>query len=124
MLRRPPGSTRTDTLFPYTTLFRSCRRSHAGGPTPSALWHDPVHRVGSDVLRRLVLGLVRLLAVPGAGRDRRWRGQLAVRPGRRGGDHDVAAQGHSRDRQSVVKGRRVSVRVELGGGRIMKKKKK
>src|SRR3546814_5714129 len=31
MRRRPPGSTRTDTLFPYTTLFRSrygegCRR--------------------------------------------------------------------------------------------------
>src|SRR3546814_8437800 len=32
MIRRPPRSTRTDTLFPYTTLFRS-----AGGarcPTP------------------------------------------------------------------------------------------
>src|SRR3546814_7339639 len=27
MLRRPPISTRTDTLFPYTTLFRSCRSS-------------------------------------------------------------------------------------------------
>src|SRR3546814_5053381 len=26
MLRRPPRSTRTDTLFPYTTLFRSRRR--------------------------------------------------------------------------------------------------
>src|SRR3546814_1871226 len=25
MRRRPPRSTRTDTLFPYTTLFRSCR---------------------------------------------------------------------------------------------------
>src|SRR3546814_6582891 len=25
MLRRPPRSTRTDTLFPYTTLFRSLR---------------------------------------------------------------------------------------------------
>src|SRR3546814_2507524 len=25
MIRRPPGSTRTDTLFPYTTLFRSER---------------------------------------------------------------------------------------------------
>src|SRR3546814_6604479 len=25
MLRRPPRSTRTDTLFPYTTLFRSPR---------------------------------------------------------------------------------------------------
>src|SRR3546814_3640190 len=24
MTRRPPRSTRTDTLFPYTTLFRSC----------------------------------------------------------------------------------------------------
>src|SRR3546814_11515301 len=26
MIRRPPRSTRTDTLFPYTTLFRSCRQ--------------------------------------------------------------------------------------------------
>src|SRR3546814_969168 len=25
MIRRPPRSTRTDTLFPYTTLFRSVR---------------------------------------------------------------------------------------------------
>src|SRR3546814_16747040 len=25
MIRRPPRSTRTDTLFPYTTRFRSCR---------------------------------------------------------------------------------------------------
>src|SRR3546814_4956911 len=25
MIRRPPRSTRTDTLFPYTTLFRSAR---------------------------------------------------------------------------------------------------
>src|SRR3546814_2746985 len=29
MLRLPPGSTRTDTLFPYTTLFRS---AHAEPP--------------------------------------------------------------------------------------------
>src|SRR3546814_7914961 len=27
MIRRPPRSTRTDTLFPYTTLFRSERRT-------------------------------------------------------------------------------------------------
>src|SRR3546814_12530203 len=26
MIRRPPRSTRTDTLFPYTTLFRSPRK--------------------------------------------------------------------------------------------------
>src|SRR3546814_4421127 len=30
MIRRPPRSTRTDTLFPYTTLFRSGHRRGAG----------------------------------------------------------------------------------------------
>src|SRR3546814_7466985 len=38
MIRRPPRSTRTDTLFPYTTLFRSDRRAGAaprrGQPAP------------------------------------------------------------------------------------------
>src|SRR3546814_19256585 len=28
MIPRPPRSTRTDTLFPYTTLFRSLMRTH------------------------------------------------------------------------------------------------
>src|SRR3546814_10083513 len=28
MIRRTPRSTRTDTLFPYTTLFRSAQRKH------------------------------------------------------------------------------------------------
>src|SRR3546814_9511014 len=35
MIRRPPRSTRTDTLFPYTTLFRSlngCRLLAVGAP--------------------------------------------------------------------------------------------
>src|SRR3546814_15407575 len=31
MIRRPPRSTRTDTLFPYTTLFRSGREEGVGG---------------------------------------------------------------------------------------------
>src|SRR3546814_3934464 len=30
MIRRPPRSTRTDTLFPYTTLFRSARAGNLG----------------------------------------------------------------------------------------------
>src|SRR3546814_10412218 len=30
MIRRPQGSTRTDTLFPYTTLVRSSRPKHLG----------------------------------------------------------------------------------------------
>src|SRR3546814_9779502 len=41
MIRRPPGSTRTDTLFPYTTLFRSFRMgqllAHSFQPPK---WHD------------------------------------------------------------------------------------
>src|SRR3546814_11878873 len=32
MIRRPPRSTRTDTLFPYTTLFRSRRIKPVGPP--------------------------------------------------------------------------------------------
>src|SRR3546814_12859107 len=31
MIRRPPRSTRTDTLFPYTTLFRSGHRDERRG---------------------------------------------------------------------------------------------
>src|SRR3546814_8037531 len=34
MIRLPPRSTRTDTLFPYTTLFRSWRRVAAAPPRP------------------------------------------------------------------------------------------
>src|SRR3546814_18904835 len=44
MIRRPPRSTRTDTLFPYTTLFRSgdppARRSDGWSP-PS--WCSAAH---------------------------------------------------------------------------------
>src|SRR3546814_5291218 len=45
MIRRPPRSTRTDTLFPYTTLFRSARRPlrHAGdrlSPLPPGRWRS------------------------------------------------------------------------------------
>src|SRR3546814_5982725 len=36
MIRRPPRSTRTDTLFPYTTLFRSARERQ---PDASVLRH-------------------------------------------------------------------------------------
>src|SRR3546814_6038443 len=38
MIRRPPRSTRTDTLFPYTTLFRSAyARPKTYRPWPRAL---------------------------------------------------------------------------------------
>src|SRR3546814_10218859 len=51
MIRRPPRSTRTDTLFPYTTLFRSLHRTvdhwhpaafggSGGEATPTFQFHD------------------------------------------------------------------------------------
>src|SRR3546814_10754454 len=40
MIRRPPRSTRTDTLFPYTTLFRS--RIEPAEACPLG-WDDPMH---------------------------------------------------------------------------------
>src|SRR3546814_2993651 len=69
MIRRPPRSTRTDTLFPFTTLFRSAahprpRRHHLGHrahdgvaglrvPRPPRLRHVVSEERG---LRRLAVG--------------------------------------------------------------------
>src|SRR3546814_6541451 len=46
MIRRPPRSTRTDTLFPYTTLFRSpgCSGMPATGRNPIQRCHQPRHQ--------------------------------------------------------------------------------
>src|SRR3546814_17241188 len=41
MMRRPPRSTRTDTLFPYTTLFRSRRADFLGHPSRDAACRQP-----------------------------------------------------------------------------------
>src|SRR3546814_10863752 len=47
MIRRPPRSTRTDTLFPYTTLFRS-RRPSVRGPVRDQ-HDDPVAAGCADI---------------------------------------------------------------------------
>src|SRR3546814_4552163 len=52
MIRRPPRSTRTDTLFPYTTLFRSGCRSDAGDrPARSDLERGRRPQATGQVLR-------------------------------------------------------------------------
>src|SRR3546814_11818727 len=115
MIRRPPRSTRTDTLFPYTTLFRSASRSPPCTRRRSG--------VGPDTARPR--GDAR------AARSRRapWPRYVDGRPGRR---TRAARSRRSRrhhqddapDRKSVVEGKSVSVRVDLGGRRIIKKKNK
>src|SRR3546814_6274692 len=49
-MRRPPRSTRTDTLFPYTTLFRSQGRSRRAGDAQFARMAGGVLR-GGDARR-------------------------------------------------------------------------
>src|SRR3546814_10046824 len=59
MLRRPPRSTRTDTLFPYTTLFRSSARQrradalHRGVDLSRARRGDEGDHPGTDAGSRL-----------------------------------------------------------------------
>src|SRR3546814_14887486 len=55
MIRRPPRSTRTDTLFPYTTLFRSL-------PGVSRWLHCPLYDRGTKLLRHRCLAVVSLRA--------------------------------------------------------------
>src|SRR3546814_3280072 len=47
MRRRPPRSTRTDTLFPYTTLFRSAQLFASA--SAAALFASPVAAMAQDV---------------------------------------------------------------------------
>src|SRR3546814_9797242 len=53
MNRRPPRSTRTDTLFPYTTLFRSASGMSRFGPFPDPtllLDHDEAEAAFATML--------------------------------------------------------------------------
>src|SRR3546814_8227675 len=77
MIRRPPKSTRTYTLFPYTTLFRSCRNcerpwartspSIVRGPHAAPSGHAPASR-GRD--RPKCRGRARRAGLPFCGRPR------------------------------------------------------
>src|SRR3546814_5381228 len=61
MIRRPPRSTRTDTLFPYTTLFRSHTDAYtldgydSEGIFPSILGHE-----GAGIVREVGAGVTSL----------------------------------------------------------------
>src|SRR3546814_12571110 len=127
MIRRPPRSTRTDTLFPYTTLFRSQRTlalqrcvhaihlRHQDHPAPAA-----ASRFRSRAGRWSLGGRNprRARALPGL------KGASALRQNRHGNTAPPRLQ-RPRDRTSVVWEKSVSVRLDLdGGGLIIKKNKK
>src|SRR3546814_13926368 len=96
MIRRPPRSTRTDTLFPYTTLFRSdgkpkCRRQQ------SRQHNDDIDNFANDDLIPIIRDAYKVLAFLGCMRCNDPIGRASCRE------------------------KRVSVRVDIGGRRIMKK---
>src|SRR3546814_3381103 len=62
MIRRPPRSTRTDTLFPYTTLFRS---DHAEGDLPVGVAAGFLREHGGDLTAHPGLGGLRGLGALG-----------------------------------------------------------
>src|SRR3546814_18086371 len=82
MIRRPPRSTRTDTLFPYTTLFRSL-----GEPLP-------VHRKSVEVDRRP--------EPPAGDADRPGGGAQGPEPGNAGRRTARAVGLSSRDRAAAA----------------------
>src|SRR3546814_10253820 len=53
MIRRPPRSTRTDTLFPYTTLFRSIVLQNKLMPKgcENVQQHEAKHQIGQQFMR-------------------------------------------------------------------------
>src|SRR3546814_1461375 len=84
MIRRPPRSTRTDTLFPYTTLYRSSRerdRPPPRAPEPGRAYRWRRRRVRRRPALRRPPNAVRAAAAKG----RNWYTSLPRRS-RRGKD--------------------------------------
>src|SRR3546814_1543839 len=77
MIRRPPRSTRTDTLFPYTSLFRSCGRSQGSFPAPGLL---PEKARRLSLSAHLSLRVLRDHRAPPADRQAWHRGSLPRPP--------------------------------------------
>src|SRR3546814_3702158 len=98
MIRRPPSSTRTDTLFPYTTLFRSVRRAiravaglEAGDAAVPRLARAPRQAVACAPWRR-----------PGGAAPRPLRTRAeAARTGR--GRRRIRSEEHTSELQSLMR---------------------
>src|SRR3546814_14181646 len=110
MIRRPPRSTRTDTLLPYTTLFRSSlsQLPHGSGGGDGA--------VSGPADWTKVHWLAARAAGQGAADPRGWAAKPFC-------EARNAHHGRPEDRKSVVSGKSVSVRVDRGGHCYIKPKK-
>src|SRR3546814_14675764 len=77
MIRRPPRSTRTDTLFPYTTLFRSLGDAGPWPMEPCGACCGQALRLALAAPRRHIDGTIRFRCSDrGMGDDRSWPATL------------------------------------------------
>src|SRR3546814_13497139 len=123
MIRRPPGTTRTDILVPYTTLFRSggvgIGARHDARLSLAVIAEPP--RLEDRGRADLAQSLVQLRA---AG-----HGPVGGRPSAQPAHEILLAHPVLRhlkgaeDRKTVGEGTSVALRVDLGGRRLIKKKK-
>src|SRR3546814_20366713 len=130
MIRRPPRSTRTDTLFPYTTLFRSdvtdrtaTREEleaaieaeddgHVHGPGCGHDHHDHGHEHAKPAKKPAAKAKAK--AADEATADDKSDGPVEAKP----------AAKKPADRTRVVAGKRGTVRVDPGGHRNITQKNK
>src|SRR3546814_20311196 len=140
MIRRPPRSTRTDTLFPYTTLFRSeavrdrvlveviiGQRVLARGQREDVGGQEREQEALAAAVR--AIAAQRGFGRVGVDRERHRAAMAATVESHRQSFLRIRASRRSRarrereDRKGGVSGKSVSLRVDLGGGRIFTKKK-
>src|SRR3546814_18781967 len=96
MIRRPPRSTRTDTLFPYTTLFRSqlavgIHRRRTGVAAGDVEVGEEVDRQRAQLRRGVTVKCLRLdRGQPGLRRVERLDASVRLDDALRGGERRVA----------------------------------
>src|SRR3546814_12244168 len=111
MIRRPPRSTRTDTLFPYTTLFRSLAHIAVDALGVGGVVGIMAGDAGEQVLVGLAGQQVTVV--------QRGLAEIGEEAVAAAVDVDAAAAfSLQRDRKSVVEGESALVGVALGGRRI------
>src|SRR3546814_9720725 len=96
MIRRPPRSTRTDTLFPYTTLFRSCWRRRAqrqAGLLTAAIQQHPA-RARSEPERTRPQRVEQTCQQPGCS---------SSLPNKQSKSHHLRSEEHTSELQSLMR---------------------
>src|SRR3546814_14662713 len=130
MIRLPPSSTRTDTLFPYTTLFRSFRARSCAHPFRPLLpaapagQHSALSPGNGNTLGSKGEESLWLLGRPHRRHDRAGHGRAWHGCTRQSGQKPILeGRPEEPDRKRVGIGQGGLVRANLGGRRTIKKKK-